>query len=235
MRPNEAATWLTTLRASWLANPRRDLLSGLVVAIALIPEAISFSIIAGVDPKVGLYASFTIAIVISVAGGRPGMISAATGAVALLVVPLVHDHGVQYLFAAGMLAGIFQIVFGVLHVGRLMRFVPRPVMVGFVDALAIVIFRSQLPHVEGESWVVYAMVAVGVALIYLVPRVTRVAPAPLIAIALLTAAALVWHLDVPAVKDSPRPCPRSASRTCPSRSTHSRSSGPTRSRSRSSG
>jgi sulfate permease, SulP family len=201
MHVSTNGAWTTTLQAAWLGNVRTDLLSGLVVAIALIPEAISFSIIAGVDPKVGLYAAFTIAIVISLVGGRPGMISAATGAVALLVVPLVHDHGVQYLFAAGLLAGVFQFLFGVLRVGQLMRFIPRPVMVGFVDALAVIIFRSQLPHVRGGSWVVYAIVASGVALIYLVPRATRVVPAPLIAIVALTGAALVWHLDVPTVKD----------------------------------
>jgi SulP family sulfate permease len=192
---------LSSLRAGWLGNVRLDLLSGLVVAIALIPEAISFSIIAGVDPRVGLYASFTIAIVISMVGGRSGMISAATGAVALLVVPLVRDHGVEYLFAAGLLAGVFQILFGVLKVGHLMRFVPRPVMVGFVNALAILIFRSQVPHVRGGSWVVYAVVVAGVALIYLVPRMTRVVPGPLVAIGVLTAAAILWHLDVPTVKD----------------------------------
>ena len=192
---------VSSVRAAWLGDVRTDLLSGLVVAIALIPEAISFSIIAGVDPKVGLYASFTIAIVISLVGGRAGMISAATGAVALLVVPLVRDHGVQYLFAAGLLAGGFQILFGVLKVGHLMRFVPRPVMVGFVNALAILIFLAQVPHVRGGSWVVYAVAAAGLALIYLVPRVTRAVPAPLVAIVVLTTAAVLLHVHVPTVKD----------------------------------
>ena len=192
---------VSSVRAAWLGDVRTDLLSGLVVAIALIPEAISFSIIAGVDPKVGLYASFTIAIVISLVGGRAGMISAATGAVALLVVPLVRDHGVQYLFAAGLLAGGFQILFGVLKVGQLMRFVPRPVMVGFVNALAILIFLAQVPHVRGGSWVVYAVAAAGLALIYLVPRVTSAVPAPLVAIVVLTTAAVLLHVHVPTVKD----------------------------------
>ena len=185
---------VSSVRAAWPGDVRTDLLSGLVVAIALIPEAISFSIIAGVDPKVGLYASFTIAIVISLVGGRPGMISAATGAVALLVVPLVRDHGVEYLFAAGLLAGGLQILFGVLKVGHLMRFVPRPVMVGFVNALAILIFLAQVPHVRGGSWAVYAVAAAGLALIYLVPRVTRAVPAPLVAIVVLTAAAVLLHV-----------------------------------------
>ena len=136
-----------TFRDTWLRNPRVELLSGLVVALALIPEAISFSIIAGVDPKVGLYASFSIAIIISIAGGRSGMISAATGAMALVVVPLVEDHGVAYLFAATVLAGLIQIVFGYLGVGALMRFIPRTVMVGFVNALALLIFMAQVPHI----------------------------------------------------------------------------------------
>jgi sulfate permease, SulP family len=190
------------LRASWLSNTRVDLLSGLVVAIALIPEAIAFSIIAGVDPKVGLYAAFTIAIVISLVGGRPGMISAATGAMALLVVPLVRDHGVQYLFAAGILAGIFQIAFGFLKISRLMRLVPRPVMVGFVNALAILIFLAQVPNIRRHSSLaVYVILAVGLALIYLVPRLTKAVPAPLIAIVVLTGAATLLHTQVPTVKD----------------------------------
>lgn len=188
-------------RATWMSNTRVELLAGLVVAIALIPEAISFSIIAGVDPKVGLYAAFTIAIVISIVGGRPGMISAATGAMALLVVPLVRDHGVQYLLAAGVLAGVFQIVFGFLKLARLMRFVPRPVMVGFVNALAILIFLAQVPHVRHGSWVVYAIVVAGLALIYLVPRLTKAVPSPLVAIVVLTAAVALLHAHVPTVKD----------------------------------
>ena len=135
------------LRDEWFANPKADLLSGMVVALALIPEAISFSIIAGVDPKVGLYASFSIAIIIAFAGGRSGMISAATGAMALVLVPLVEDHGIEYLFAATILAGVLQVGLGYLGVGSLMRFVPRTVMVGFVNALAILIFLAQVPHI----------------------------------------------------------------------------------------
>jgi len=169
------STWLnaTQLRRNWFSNVPRDLLAGAVVALALIPEAIAFSIIAGVDPKVGLYASFIIAVVTAFVGGRPGLISAATGAMALLMVYLVRDYGLQYLFAATILTGILQIIFGVLKLGKQMKFVPRAVMVGFVNALAILIFQAQLPQLAGVSWVVYAMVAIGLALIYLLPRETK--------------------------------------------------------------
>ena len=127
------------------SNVRGDLLAGIVVALALIPEVIAFSIIAGVDPKVGLYASFCIAVVIAFAGGRPGMISAATGAMALLMVTLVKEHGLHYLLATTVLTGVIQVVFGFLHVGAVMRFVSKSVMTGFVNALAILIFLAQLP------------------------------------------------------------------------------------------
>src|SRR5690625_4529560 len=140
---------LSSLRQEWFGNVRGDLLSGLVVALALIPEAIAFSIIAGVDPKVGLYASFIIAVVTAIAGGRPAMISAATGAMALVIVTLVKNHGLEYLLAATVLTGVLQIVFGWLKLGRYMRFVPRPVMLGFVNALAILIFMAQLEHFVG--------------------------------------------------------------------------------------
>ena len=196
-------------RAEWFADPKANLLSGLVVALALIPEAISFSIIAGVDPKVGLYASFSIAIIISFAGGRPGMISAATGAMALVLVPLVEEHGIEYLFAATILAGVFQVGLGYLGVGELMRFVPRTVMVGFVNALAILIFMAQLPHIllsdeadRGDLIVANTIaIAIGLTIIYGLPRLTRAVPSPLVAIVAITAAALIWRIEMPTVGD----------------------------------
>ncbi|MBM6617074.1 SulP family inorganic anion transporter [Bacillus suaedaesalsae] len=186
---------LTAYKNSWFGNVRGDVLAGIVVALALIPEAIAFSIIAGVDPMIGLYASFCIAVVIAFVGGRPGMISAATGATALLMVTLVADHGLQYLLAATVLTGIIQIVMGVLKLGRLMKFVPRSVMVGFVNALAILIFISQLPHFVGESWIMYAMVAGALAIIYILPRFTKVVPSPLVAIIVMTIIAVMTNSD----------------------------------------
>jgi sulfate permease, SulP family len=184
-----------------LSIMRVELLAGLVVALALIPEAISFSIIAGVDPRVGLFASFTMAVTIAIVGGRPAMISAATGAMALVVVSLVQDHGVEYLLAATILAGVIQIVLGLLGVSKLMRFVPRSVMTGFVNALAILIFLAQIPHLAQGGALGYALVAAGLALIYLVPRMTRAIPAPLIAIVVLTVATVLGAIDVPTVGD----------------------------------
>ena len=192
---------LQRLRGEWFATPRADALAGIVVGLALIPEAISFSIIAGVDPKVGLYASFSIAVIIAFAGGRRAMISAATGSMALVMVDLVKDHGVQYLFATTVLAGLFQVLFGVLGVGRLMRFIPRSVMTGFVNALAILIFIAQLTHVIGKGPLVYLMVAAGLAIIYLFPRLTTAVPSPLVAIAVIGVAATVFHWDLPTVGD----------------------------------
>ncbi|WP_329793990.1 SulP family inorganic anion transporter [Lentzea sp. DG1S-22] len=189
------------VRAAWFSNPRADLLSGLVVALALIPEALSFSVIAGVDPKVGLYASFTIAIIIAFAGGRPAMISAATGAMALVLVQLVRDHGVEYMFAATVLTGVFQILFGLLGVHKLMRFVPRTVMVGFVNALAILLFAAQIPHITGGGWPVIALAVLGLAIIYLLPRLTKTIPAPLVAIVVVTALTVFLHIGVPTVGD----------------------------------
>jgi len=193
---------------SWLDNPRVNLMSGLVVALALIPEAISFSIIAGVDPKVGLYASFSIAIIISFAGGRPGMISAATGAMALVVVSLVADYGLGHLFVATIMAGLLQILFGYLGVGSLMRFVPRTVMVGFVNALAILIFLAQMPHIllndDGASdqlGLNLLFIGLGLAVIYLLPRLTKAVPSPLVAIVALTAVVVGMGLDLPTVGD----------------------------------
>ena len=193
--------YLQTLRKDWFSNLRGDTLAGLVVALALIPEAIAFSIIAGVDPKVGLYASFCIAVVIAFVGGRPGMISAATGAMALLMVTLVKEHGLQYLLAATVLTGVLQIVAGMIRLDLLMRFVSRSVVTGFVNALAILIFMAQLPELTNVSWVVYAMTAGGLAIIYLLPRVTRAVPSPLVTIVVLTAIAMWLNLDVRTVGD----------------------------------
>lgn len=192
---------MKSLRQDWLANVRNDLLAGLVVALALIPEAIAFSIIAGVDPKVGLYASFCIATIIAFVGGRPGMISAATGAMALVMVVLVKEHGLQYLLAATVLTGVLQILAGWLRLGVLMRFVSRSVITGFVNALAILIFMAQLPELTDVSWHVYAMTATGLAIIYLFPYITNTIPSPLVAIVVLTAAAIFLGLDIRTVGD----------------------------------
>jgi len=180
---------------------RTEVLAGLVVALALIPEAISFSIIAGVDPRVGLFASFTMAVSIAFLGGRPAMISAATGAIALVVAPVVREHGMDHLVATVLLGGAIQIALGLLGVARLMRFIPRQVMVGFVNALAVLIFVAQVPHLVDVPWVVYPMVAVGIAVIVGLPRVTDVVPAPLVAIVALTGFALAAGLSVPDVGD----------------------------------
>ena len=182
-------------------NIRKDLLAGLVVALALIPEAIAFSSIAGLDPKVGLYASFCMAVVIAVTGGRPGMISAATGAMALLMVTLVKDHGLQYLLAATVLTGLLQIIAGGLKLGSLMRFVSHSVITGFVNALAILIFMAQLPELIGVHWEVYAMVVAGLAIIYLFPYLTKAVPSPLVAIIGLTAVSIGLQLDIRTVGD----------------------------------
>ena len=185
----------------WFFNIRNDVLAGIVVALALIPEAIAFSIIAGVDPKVGLYASFCIAIISAFVGGRPGMISAATAAMALLMVTLVKEHGLQYLFAATLLTGGLQILFGLLKLGRIMKFVPRAVMIGFVNALAILIFLAQLPQFIGASWQMYAMVVASLAIIYGLPRLTTAVPSALVAIVVMTIVAVVFKSDVRTVGD----------------------------------
>lgn len=195
---------LQHIRQQWCSNARNDLLAGLVVALALIPEAIAFSIIAGVDPQVGLYASFSIATLIAFVGGRPGMISAATGAMALVMVSLVREHGLDYLLAATILAGILQVGAGWIGLGRLMRFVSRSVVTGFVNALAILIFLAQLPELTGVTWHVYAMTAAGLAIIYGLPRVTRAVPSPLVAIVVLTAASIALGLDIRTVGDMGR-------------------------------
>jgi len=190
-------------RRQWLGNVRGDLLAGLVVALALIPEAIAFSIIAGVDPKVGLYASFSIAVITAITGGRPGMISAATAATAVLMVTLVKDHGLQYLLAASILAGVLQIGAGLLKLGFVMRYVSSSVMTGFVNALAILIFMAQLPELDPRTvtWLTYVLVAAGLAIIYLFPLLTRAIPSPLVTIVLLTALAVWFGWDVRTVGD----------------------------------
>ncbi|MBG6190910.1 SulP family sulfate permease [Arthrobacter sp. CAN_A212] len=187
-----------------LRSPRRlktEVLAGLVVALALIPEAIAFSIIAGVDPRLGLFASFTMAVSIAFLGGRPAMISAATGAIALVIAPLVASHGVDYFIAAVILAGIFQIVLGLSGVAKLMRFIPRSVMVGFVNALAILIFMSQVPELIGVPWLVYPLVILGLVIVFGLPRLTRAVPAPLVAIVALTLITVFAAVAVPTVGD----------------------------------
>ncbi|KUH40619.1 MULTISPECIES: SulP family inorganic anion transporter [Streptomyces] len=198
------AARLRGLKPDWLSDPkvwRTEILAGLVVALALIPESISFSIIAGVDPTVGLFASFTMAVTIAVVGGRRAMISAATGAVALVIAPLNREHGLGYLIAAVILAGLLQVVLGALGVARLMRFIPRSVMVGFVNALAILVFMAQVPEMRNVPWAVYPLIIGGLALMVLFPRVTTVVPAPLVSIVILTAITVGAAIAVPTVGD----------------------------------
>jgi SulP family sulfate permease len=191
-------------RPEWLSSPkvfRTEVLAGLVVALALIPEAISFSILAGVDPRVGLFASFTMAVTVAFTGGRPAMISAATGAIALVVAPLVKEHGLAYLVAAVLLGGLLQVLFAAVGVARLMRFIPRSVMVGFVNSLAILIFLAQLPHLLGVPWLVYPLVAAALVVIFGLPRLTTVVPAPLVAIVVITILTVTAAITVPTVGD----------------------------------
>ncbi len=188
-------------RAEWLGNPRAELLAGAVVALALIPEAIAFSIIAGVDPKVGLYASFSIAVITAIVGGRPGMISAATAATAVLFITLVRDHGLEYLLAATVLAGLIQISIGALRLSFVMKFVSRSVLTGFVNALAILIFMAQIPELVGVPWITYVLVAAGLVIIYGLPYLTTAVPSPLIAIVLLTGVVFVTGTDVRLIGD----------------------------------
>ncbi|HSO48148.1 MAG TPA: SulP family inorganic anion transporter, partial [Rhizobiaceae bacterium] len=192
---------INSIRQNWFSNIRGDLLAGMVVALALIPEAIAFSVIAGVDPKVGLYASFCIAVVIAFVGGRPGMISAATAAMAVLMITLVKTHGLEYLLAATLLTGVLQIGAGYLKLGSLMRFVSRSVVTGFVNALAILIFMAQLPELTNVTWHVYAMTAGGLAIIYGFPYITRAIPSPLVTIVVLTGLAMFLNLDIRTVGD----------------------------------
>ncbi|MEU4258297.1 SulP family inorganic anion transporter [Streptomyces fradiae] len=191
-------------RPDWLASPevfRTEVLAGLVVALALIPEAISFSIIAGVDPAIGLFASFTMAVVISVVGGRKAMISAATGAIALVIAPLNREYGLGHLIATVILGGLMQIVLGALGVARLLRFVPRSVMVGFVNALALLVFLSQVPEMRDVPWPVYPLVLAGLLMMVFLPRLTTVVPAPLVSVAVLTVLTVGAGLAVPTVGD----------------------------------
>ncbi|MHC6223043.1 SulP family inorganic anion transporter [Arthrobacter sp. MMS24-S77] len=199
MTPEQLQSLRSTLR-----SPRRlktEALAGLVVALALIPEAIAFSVIAGVDPRIGLFASFTMGVTTAIVGGRPAMISAATGAVALVIAPVMRDHGLNYLIATVILAGIFQIVLAVLGVTRLMRFIPRSVMIGFVNALAILVFMAQLPELIGVPWMVYPIVAVGLLIVFGLPRITTAVPAPLVAVVALTIVTALAGINVPTVHD----------------------------------
>ncbi|MCF7615861.1 SulP family inorganic anion transporter [Bacillus sonorensis] len=189
------------LNSEWFSNVKGDILSGIVVALALIPEAIAFSIIAGVDPMVGLYASFCIAVVISFMGGRPAMISAATGALALLMGALVRDYGIEYLFAATILTGIIQFIFGLLKIARFMKFIPRSVMVGFVNALAILIFMAQVPHFVGVSYMTYVVAGITLLIIYILPRFTKAVPSALVAIVAMTVLSIFGHFDLRTVGD----------------------------------
>ncbi|MEB8093318.1 SulP family inorganic anion transporter [Mammaliicoccus lentus] len=189
------------LKIEWFSNHSKNILAGIVVALALIPEAIAFSIIAGVDPMVGLYAAFIIATTTSIVGGRPAMISGAAGAVALIVTPLVRDHGVEYLFAATILMGIIQLILGILKIGRLMKFIPRSVMIGFVNALAILIFMSQLEHIFGISISTYMYLIITLLIVYIVPKFFKTIPAPLIAIIILTALYMYTGANVRTVGD----------------------------------
>ncbi|WP_082130163.1 SulP family inorganic anion transporter [Aneurinibacillus tyrosinisolvens] len=192
---------MNNIKTSWFSNVKGDVLAGMTVALALIPEAIAFSIIAGVDPMVGLYASFCMAVVISFFGGRSGMISAATGAMALVMVTLVKDHGLEYLFAATILTGIIQFLMGTLKLGRFITFLPHSVVLGFVNALAILIFMAQLPQFEGASWQMYAMVAGTLVIIYILPRFTKAVPSALVAIIVMTIVSIYTGVHVRTVGD----------------------------------
>lgn len=192
---------MQTIQQQWFGNIRGDILSGIVVALALIPEAIAFSIIAGVDPMVGLYASFSIAVIIAFVGGRPGMISAATGAMALVMVNLVADHGLNYLLAATILTGVIQIFLGVFKIAKLMRFIPNSVMIGFVNALAILIFMAQVPHILGEGILTYVFVAITLIIVYTVPHFIKGVPAPLIAIVILTVITFIFGIELKTIGD----------------------------------
>jgi SulP family sulfate permease len=194
---------VTSVRAAlrYPARLRTEVLAGLVVALALIPEAIAFSIIAGVDPRVGLFASFTMAVSIAFLGGRPAMISAATGAIALVIAPVMREHGMDYFIATVILGGVIQIALGLLGVAKLMRFIPRSVMVGFVNALAILIFMSQIPHLLGVPWAVYPLVAAGIIVMVLMPKLTTAIPAPLVAIVGITLVTIAFAVAVPTVGD----------------------------------
>jgi len=177
----------------------RETLAGLVTALALVPEVISFSFISGVDPKVALVASIVLGLVMSALGGRPAMVTAAAGSIALVIGPMVKLHGVGYILPTIIIAGAVQIAFGVAGLARLMRFVPRSVMIGFVNALGILIFAAQVPHILNVPWLVYPLFVLSVAIILIAPRFTVTVPAPLIAIVVVTAIVMVGNLSVPNV------------------------------------
>ena len=201
MSKEEAQLNLKHFQREWFFNIKQDLLAGAVVGLALIPEAIAFSIIAGVDPKVGLYTSFIIAVITAFLGGRPASISAATGAMALLMIDLVKDHGLQYLLAATVLTGIIQVIFGIVKLGRQMKYVPRAVMIGYINALAVLIFLAQLPQLTDVPVTVYVITLLSLAIIYILPRFTQAVPSPLVALAVMTIAAIALKLEVPTVGD----------------------------------
>ena len=204
VHPREVEEDENTSVLAALRSPKRlrtEVFAGLVVALALIPEAIAFSIIAGVDPRIGLFASFTMAVSIAFLGGRPAMISAATGAIALVIAPVAREHGLDYFIATVILAGIFQVLLGAAGVAKLMRFIPRSVMVGFVNALAILIFLAQVPHMVDVPGLVYPLIALGLVIMYALPRVTKAVPAPLVAIVVLTLITVFMAFDVPTVGD----------------------------------
>jgi SulP family sulfate permease len=204
VQPREVEEDENTSVLAALRSPKRlrtEVLAGLVVALALIPEAIAFSIIAGVDPRIGLFASFTMAVSIAFLGGRPAMISAATGAIALVIAPVARDHGLDYFIATVILAGVLQVLLGLAGVAKLMRFIPRSVMVGFVNALAILIFMAQIPHMVDVPVLVYPLIVLGLAIMFVLPRVTKVVPAPLVAIVVLTVITVFMAFNVPTVGD----------------------------------
>ncbi|HWK76649.1 SulP family inorganic anion transporter [Microbacterium sp.] len=206
-RPNPSV--LTALKSPRILT--REVLAGLVVGLALIPEAIAFSVIAGVDPKVGLFSSFIMAISIAFLGGRPAMVTAATGAVALVIAPVAPTYGIDYFIATVLLAGVFQVLLAVLGVAKLMRFIPRSVMTGFVNALAIFVFSSQVPHLLNKPWLVYPLVALGILVMIFMPRITKVIPAPLVSVIIVTAVVIVFAIQVPTVGDQgelPRSLPQ---------------------------
>lgn len=188
------------IRKEWFGNIKGDLLAGIVVCMALIPEAIGFSIVAGVDPMIGVYASFCMSLIISVFGGRTGMISAAAGAMALVLASLVKEHGIEYMLAATVLTGVFQVILGFFKIGNLLKFIPRPVMIGFVNALGIMMFKSQLPYFKG-SFILIILGVIGITIIYLLPKLTRVVPSPIISIIIVTLIVVVFKIDVTTLGD----------------------------------
>lgn len=205
----------------------REVLAGMVTTLALVPEVISFAVVAGVDPMTALVASVVLVLAMSFLGGRPGVITAAAGSVALVVAPLTHTHGVEYLMPTILLAGVIQVLFGVTGLARLMRYVPRSVMLGFVNALGVLIFAAQVPHVLNGGGVGAALFAATLAIVLILPRFTTVIPAPLVAIVAVTAVVMIWRLQVPDVSDEGRiggGLPASLPSRCPSALTPSRSS-----------